>query len=190
MNLLNALAEAQGGQGLNNLAQQFGLTPQQTQSAVGALIPQIVSGMQGQSGGLGALIGMLGGGTHAAQVADQSGAAFGSQGVSLGNEVLGQIFGSKEVSRGVAANVSQQTGVGADVLRKMLPVVVTMGWARSPSRAWAVVRQQRLRVAWAACWVACSAEARKHPAQVLRAAWRACCRRCSMPTRMETSPMI
>ena len=125
MNLLNALAEAQGGQGLNNLASQFGLTPQQTQSAVGALIPQIVSGMQGQSGGLGAIIGMLGGGAHA-QVADQSGTAFGAQGVSMGNEVLGQIFGSKEVSRGVAANAAQQSGVGADVLRKMLPVVVTM----------------------------------------------------------------
>lgn len=125
MNLLNALAEAQGGQGLNNLAAQFGLSPQQTQSAVGALIPQIVSGMQGQSGGLGALVGLLTGGSHAA-VAEQSGPAFGAQGVSMGNEVLGQIFGSKEVSRGVADQVSQQTGVGADVLRKMLPVVVTM----------------------------------------------------------------
>lgn len=125
MNLLNALAEAQGGQGLNNLAQQFGLSPQQTQSAVGALIPQIVSGMQGQAGGLAALIGMLGAGSHA-QVADQRDAAFGSEGVAMGKEVLGRIFGSKEVSRGVAANVSQQTGVGSDVLRKMLPVVATM----------------------------------------------------------------
>ncbi|MES2683192.1 MAG: DUF937 domain-containing protein [Pseudomonadota bacterium] len=125
MNLLNALAEAQGGQGLNNLASQFGLTPQQTQSAVGALIPQIVSGMQGQSGGLGALVGMLSGGAHAT-VADQAGAAFGDKGVSMGNEVLGQIFGSKEVSRGVANQVSQQTGVGSDVLRQMLPVVATL----------------------------------------------------------------
>lgn len=125
MNLLNALAESQGGRGLDNLASQFGLTPQQTQSAVGALIPQIVSGMQGQSGGLGALVGMLAGGSHAA-VADQAGAAFGNQGVSMGNEVLGQIFGSKEVSRGVANQVSQQTGVGSDVLRQMLPVVATL----------------------------------------------------------------
>ncbi len=125
MNLLNALAEAQGGQGLDNLASQFGLTPQQTQAAVGALIPQIVSGMQGQSGGLGALVGMLSGGSHAA-VADQAGAAFGDQGVSMGNEVLGQIFGSKEMSRDVATQVSQQTGVGSDVLRQMLPVVATL----------------------------------------------------------------
>jgi len=125
MNLLEAISQAQGGQGLDNLASQFGLSPQQTQSAVGALIPQIVAGMQGQSGGLGGLIGMLTGGSHA-QVSEQPGAAFGSQGVNLGNEVLGQIFGSKAVSRDVATRVLQQTGVGADVLRQMLPVVATM----------------------------------------------------------------
>ncbi len=125
MNLLEALASAQGGQGLNNLASQFGLNPQQAQQAVGALIPQIVAGMKGNAGGLDGLIGMLGGGAHA-QAASNPSAAFGSQGVSLGNEVLGQIFGSKEVSRSVASNVSQQTGIGADVLKKMLPVVTTM----------------------------------------------------------------
>ena len=68
---------------------------------------------------------MLTGGSHA-KVSEQPGAAFGTQGVNLGNEVLGQIFGSKEVSRGVATRVSQQTGVGADVLKQMLPVVATM----------------------------------------------------------------
>lgn len=125
MNLLNALAEAQGGQGLSNLSSQFGLSPQQTQQAVGALIPQIVSGMQGQAGGLGGLIGMLTGGAHA-QVAEQPDAAFGAQGVSMGNEVLGRIFGSKQASRGVADQVAAQTGVGADVLKQMLPVVATM----------------------------------------------------------------
>ena len=125
MNLLEVLSQAQGGQGITNLASQFGLNPQQTQQAVGALIPQIVAGMKNNAGGLDGLVGMLGGGAHA-QVAESPGAAFGTQGVSLGNEVLGQIFGSKEVSRNVAGNVSQQTGIGADVLRKMLPVVTTM----------------------------------------------------------------
>ena len=125
MNLLNALAEAQGGQGLNNLASQFGLSPQQTQQAVGALIPQIVSGLQGQAGGLGGLVGLLTGGAHA-EVAERPAAAFGTQGVAMGNEVLGQIFGSKQASRGVAEQVAAQTGVGADVLKQMLPVVATL----------------------------------------------------------------
>lgn len=125
MNLLDALSQAQGGQGLSNLASQFGLDADQTQQAVGALIPQIVAGMKNQSGGLGGLIGMLSGGAHA-EVAANPAQAFGPQGVSMGNEVLGQIFGSKDVSRAVAGNVAQQTGVGADVIAKMLPVVTTM----------------------------------------------------------------
>ena len=44
----------------------------------------------------------------------------------MGNEVLGQIFGSKQASRGVAEQVAAQTGVGADVLKQMLPVVATL----------------------------------------------------------------
>ena len=46
--------------------------------------------------------------------------------VQQGNEVLGQIFGSKEVSRTVAAGAEQQTGISSDLLKKMLPVVAMM----------------------------------------------------------------
>jgi hypothetical protein len=40
--------------------------------------------------------------------------------------VLGQIFGSKEVSRTVAAGAEQQTGISSDLLKQMLPVVAMM----------------------------------------------------------------
>ena len=46
--------------------------------------------------------------------------------VDKGNDVLGQIFGSKEVSRTVAAGAEQQTGISSDLLKKMLPVVAMM----------------------------------------------------------------
>ena len=46
--------------------------------------------------------------------------------VDQGNQVLGQIFGSKEVSRTVAAGAEQQTGISSDLLKKMLPVVAMM----------------------------------------------------------------
>lgn len=39
MNLNEIMQAAQGGQGVNNLASQFGLTPDQAQSAVQAVIP-------------------------------------------------------------------------------------------------------------------------------------------------------
>ena len=43
--------------------------------------------------------------------------------VNKGNEILGQIFGSKEGSRAVAADASQQSGVDPSILKKMLPVL-------------------------------------------------------------------
>ncbi len=43
--------------------------------------------------------------------------------VDQGNSILGQIFGSKDVSRSVAAHGEAQSGVSADILKKMLPLV-------------------------------------------------------------------
>jgi hypothetical protein len=43
--------------------------------------------------------------------------------VSQGNNVLGQIFGSKDVSRAVAQNASAQSGLEPGLLQKMLPML-------------------------------------------------------------------
>ena len=43
-----------------------------------------------------------------------------------GNAILGHILGSRDVSRAVATNASSATGIGPDVLKKMLPVVATL----------------------------------------------------------------
>ena len=71
--------------------------------------------------GLGGLLGQLGGGGLLDSV-------LGTQPtpVEKGNDVLGQIFGSKVVSRTVAAGAEQQTGISSDLLKKMLPYVAMM----------------------------------------------------------------
>ena len=43
--------------------------------------------------------------------------------VGKGNEILGQIFGSKDGSRAVAASASAQSGVEPSLLKKMLPIL-------------------------------------------------------------------
>jgi hypothetical protein len=43
--------------------------------------------------------------------------------VNRGNEVLGQIFGSKEVSRTVAQSASARSGLDPSLLKKMLPML-------------------------------------------------------------------
>ena len=45
---------------------------------------------------------------------------------SLGDNVLGRIFGTKDVSRAVAQNASAQSGVDPSLLKKMLPMLAML----------------------------------------------------------------
>jgi hypothetical protein len=51
--------------------------------------------------------------------------AFTPQGVTDGNNVLAQLFGSQEVSRAVAAQAAQMTGIGQEIYKQMLPVIAS-----------------------------------------------------------------
>lgn len=117
--------------GLDAIAGQLGIPPEMAQAGAGALLPAIVGGFQKQSdaagggaGGLGSLIGMLGG-LGGAGLADN---VLGPQEteVAKGNDILGQIFGSKDVSRTVAGHASGQTGIDPEVLKKMLPILAML----------------------------------------------------------------
>jgi Bacterial protein of unknown function (DUF937) len=85
-----------------------------------ALVPAILGGFtkQAQSHaagveGLGGLLGQLGGGSLLDQVLAPQ-----PTNVSLGNEVLGRVFGSKDVSRAVAQNAASQSGLDPSLLKK------------------------------------------------------------------------
>ena len=43
--------------------------------------------------------------------------------VDKGNQILGQLFGSKDGSRAVAASAAAQSGVEPSLLKKMLPIL-------------------------------------------------------------------
>jgi hypothetical protein len=114
--------------GLQQVASELGVSPQQAQSGAAALLPAILGGFKKQTQaqpagleGLGGLLGQLGGGGLLDNV-------LGAQptNVDLGNNVLGQIFGNKEVSRTVAASAAAQSGLDPSLLKKMLPILAMM----------------------------------------------------------------
>lgn len=128
MSLLNILMDAQGGKSVDAIAGQFGLDKAQARSAVAALVPALTGGMKrnaGESGGMESLLGALAGGQHDRYL-DEPQLAASPQATQEGNAILGHVFGSKDVSREVASRASAQSGVGADILKKMLPVVASM----------------------------------------------------------------
>lgn len=126
--LLQAILQAQGGNAPKNLAQKFGVSDSQATSAVSALLPALLSGMQRnvqQPNGFEGLLNALSDGHHQRYV-DQDDVVFQEDTVREGNGILGHLLGSKDVSRQVASRAAAQTGVGEDVLKQMLPVVATM----------------------------------------------------------------
>jgi hypothetical protein len=111
--------------GLGAMARELGVDEQQARSGAEALLPAILGGFKeqakaqpGGTGGLMDMLGKLGGGNLMDQV-------LGAQPTNLepGNQVLGQIFGSKDVSRAVAQNAAGQTGLDPNTLKQMLPML-------------------------------------------------------------------
>jgi hypothetical protein len=134
--------------GLQSMARELGVSETQAASGAAALVPAILGGFKKQAQsqptgleGLGGLLGQLGGGGLLDNVLSPQ-----PTDVSRGNNVLGQIFGSKDVSRTVAQNAASQTGLDAGLLKKMLPMLAMAvagfmakqsgaGAAAQPSRA-------------------------------------------------------
>ena len=128
MNILDAILSAQGGSTARAAGQSVGLSQEQTQAALAALVPALAAGLHrnaSQQGGLEALLGAVNRGGHERYV-DQPSTLEREETVADGNAILGHILGSKDVSRSVATQASSQTGIGADVLKKLLPLAATM----------------------------------------------------------------
>ena len=126
--LFDMLQNAQNGNAADAMARQFGLSPQQAQEAMAALMPAFSQGLKRNASGpygIGSFLQALSTGQHAQYFEDAS-RAFSPQGVQEGNGILGHLFGSKDLSRAVAAQAAQATGISQDILKQMLPVLASM----------------------------------------------------------------
>ena len=126
--LFDIFAQAQNGAGMQALAQQYGLSMQQTQAAVQALLPAFSQGLQRNTAdpyGMGAFMTAMASGQHAKYFEDAT-RAFSPQGIDEGNGILGHLFGSKDLSRAVANQAAQATGLSQQVLQQMLPAMASM----------------------------------------------------------------
>lgn len=128
MNLFEMMMQAQGGNAVQNLSRQFGLAPAQAQAGIEALLPALSMGMQQKAAtpdGLQSLVNMFGGGQFS-QFHDADGDGIPDNAVSQGNNVLGELFGSKDLSRAVAAQAAATSGLSDAILKQMMPVIASM----------------------------------------------------------------
>jgi hypothetical protein len=114
--------------GIQSVARELGVSESQAATGAAALLPAILGGFkrqtQAQPTGLEGLAGMLGGLGGGGLLDDVLSPQ--PTNVSRGDDVLGQIFGSRDVSRTVARNASTQTGLDPMLLKKMLPMLAML----------------------------------------------------------------
>ncbi len=132
MQILENLARAQGGALLANIAKSYGLDEKQVAATLAAVVPQLAAGIERNTlsrGGIADMIKAMGDGHHL-QYLDRP-ELIGTQAmVADGNAILDHILGSKDASRGVASRAAATSGVSADLIRQLLPVIAAMlmGW--------------------------------------------------------------
>lgn len=123
MTLQDLLAQADNDGTLDQIAQQLGVDREVARQGMAQLAPAVTRGLQrnaAQGAGIEDLLGSLLGG---------AGGGAGALGAN-GNDILGQIFGSKDVSRNVAGYASERSGLDSALLKRMLPLIASLavGW--------------------------------------------------------------
>lgn len=114
--------------GLQSIARELGVSENQATNGAEALLPAILGGFKKQAqaqpsglDGLAGVLGQLGGGGLLDSVLSPQ-----PTDVSRGNDVLGQIFGSRDVSRTVAADAAARSGLDPSLLKQMLPMLAML----------------------------------------------------------------
>ena len=123
MSPFDMLSQAQNGQVIGNIAQQFGLSSEQAEDAVRTMLPvltrSINTNIQSRSG-LESLLRALGSGRHERYFDDAS-TLNDPTTVADGEAILRHILGSDRQTRALATQASYATGIGGGLLEQLLP---------------------------------------------------------------------
>lgn len=128
INMFDMLLQAQNGEAVKNLSRQFGLSEQQTHAAMGAMMPAFNEAMRRNAQSVDQMQRFWSemSQRNLQQFYDSADAMRRDDIWMQGNDVLGGLFGSKDVSRAVAQQASLMSGLGPTVIKQMLPVIAAM----------------------------------------------------------------
>ncbi len=128
MNVTDFLTGSENTSAIAQIAGQFDISEEQAKQAIGSLSPSVTRGLQRRAEediGVGDIMDALGKGDHGRYL-DEPATLEEKATEKDGNAILGNIFGSKEVSRNVATHAAKETGLGSTLMKKMLPIVASM----------------------------------------------------------------
>jgi hypothetical protein len=107
--------------GIEALANQLGVSPQHATRGAEALLPSVIGGMGDEVGQMDSHVKALGGAELATNVISSE-----PTDLSRGNQLLGGIFGSKDVSRRIVGMAADNSGLDPSFLKRMLPILAML----------------------------------------------------------------
>lgn len=128
MDILDLLKSAGGNDSIGELASAVGLDSSDTSKLIGALAPALLGGLQKNTAddtGLAGFRSALESGGHDRYL-DNPKLLRDEATRADGNNILGHLFGSKDVSRNVAAHAAKETGIDSSIIKKALPLLASL----------------------------------------------------------------
>ncbi len=127
MSLLDLLSQAQGGQGLSQLAKQFGIDDSKANELAEMLAPTIGSAAKkkAQSGGLNDVLAALKGEGQGGLFDDATQAA-APQGQRQGMDFLEGLMGGSQGPKDLAGEAASRSGIDIGTIMKFLPALAAM----------------------------------------------------------------
>jgi hypothetical protein len=125
MDLLDLLKAAGGSDSVGEIGNAVGLGSSDTSKLVASLGPALMRGLQkntSDDNGIAGLRKALESGGHDRYI-DNPALLKDAATVADGNNILGHIFGSKDVSRNVAGQAAEETGIDPGLIKKALPLL-------------------------------------------------------------------
>lgn len=128
MQIYDAIAKAQDGQAISNLARQLGITEDQARAAIETAMPALIAGIERNTlsrGGLSELVRALGDGHHE-QILERPDIYRDPRVQQDGMGILGHILGSESRARGLAVQTARATGLSDSIIQMLLPILAQM----------------------------------------------------------------
>ncbi len=125
--LLEMLMGQQNQSNIGDIMEKFGLDEDQARKAIGSLLPGVTQGIQKQAQSQNDdVLNQLANAQQQRYLDDDNTHLYDDHAIEEGNSILGQVFGSKDVSRQIAGQAAEQTGLNTDIMKKLLPMVASM----------------------------------------------------------------
>jgi len=124
MNLLEAILNGKASP-LSELSNKFGVDENTMTQVIQQYLPALTNGIKrnvAKKRGLESLLEALNTGNHDRYL-DSPRALEGEEAVDDGNGILGHLFKTKKTSRTLAKRTAEKTGLSAEILKRILPLV-------------------------------------------------------------------